>query len=206
MSNKETLSIQEKFAVVDEWVRKLSESDSAGEIDRGLLREVFERRGANFEISEEAKRSLKKWTNEGNGPGIKAVWGSRITEYKAWTRGYCDDYEKEHGVTLPHIKFVKKSGEVSIRKNSAMLRFLYLLTRFAAFSETEDPRFDFNRLKWELEARAQNGRLRARGIGDEQKEKFEFLVRPDTGEAHIPSSFPPGFPQAAWEKIKSWSQ
>ena len=203
------VGIEEQMAAVDEWVERLSSQDEVGQIERETARAVLEAHGANFEIDGAETVSLQKWTNEGNGPAVRAVWGKALSVYKRWTEEYIASYEQEHGVKLPHIRHEsKKTGKITYRKNSGMLRFFYLMTRYAAFSDDSDPQFPFEKLKEELETRAINGRKRAQGVTDEVdaqgKERFLRLVRPDTNEVYKPSSFPPGFPKVGWKHIKSW--
>ncbi|MEK7188511.1 MAG: hypothetical protein AAB685_01505 [Patescibacteria group bacterium] len=118
---------------------------------------------------------------------MRAIWGSRLDEFKKWTEGYVKAYEGEKGQLLPELK---PSGV----KYSGMVQFFGEVTSYAAGE------IDFETLKVHLEARAKNGRL-----WEEGKREERVRIKVSTSDKPILlSSFPPGFPAVAWKKIESW--
>lgn len=183
-------SIEKRIAAVDSWIKSISQEGTVDEIDKGLLRSVLKRFGANFEIGEEEGESLSKYTNKGKRSGLDAVWGkSFIDSYKKWVKQYIQNYEAQEGNILPAL-------QTSGRKDSGMLQFLGELTSFAAGQLWYE---DFKRY---TEARALNGRLWQEGRkGERVKAEVPTFKKPI-----LLASFPPGFPKAAWEKITSSAQ
>lgn len=75
------------------------------QIDPLLIRDVLGEFGANFEISEEAKESLSKFSNVNRRAGMDAVWGNeKVKEYRIWLRHYLEDYEVATGKALPVLE------------------------------------------------------------------------------------------------------
>ena len=180
-------SQEQEQEFVDEWIDGISESGRVREIDPGLVKIVLESFGANFEISEEEKLSLGKYSNLNRRPGMNAVWGKeRVDEYIAWLKNeYIPSFEDKTGRALPTL-FDRKTGKFDTNKHSGMMQFFGELTAFAA---GEKSFADYKRL---TEDRVRKGKVW------QEKE----LDAPYEPSSH--SAFPPEFPQVAWEKIKSW--
>ena len=182
MQNKidsENSPSEERLAIVEGWVGKISGEGIVGVIDPQLVRGVLVEFGANFEISEEAKASLKKFKNTDRRFGMDAVWGhDRVGKYRIWLKHYLEEYEERTARALPVI-------EGTVTKTSGGLKFFTDLTAFAGGF------MSFEEYKRVTERRAEKGRLwQERNPND-----------PIVPSAY--SSFPPGFPAVAWEKIKS---
>lgn len=94
------MSREFKFEPLDQWIKTLSETGHALEIDPELLREFFELHGANFEPSEELK-TLEEYSNKARAVGMRKVWGDRYDEYKKWTLKMIPLIEAEIGKDLP---------------------------------------------------------------------------------------------------------
>ncbi|GAI42393.1 unnamed protein product, partial [marine sediment metagenome] len=77
--------LEEKSAIVNSWVKKISEEGIVGEeVTPEILRSVLERLGASFETELELE-PLGKYSNLKKRPGLDAVWGKeRIDAYKKW--------------------------------------------------------------------------------------------------------------------------
>lgn len=172
---------------VDEWIDSISESGRVREIDPGLIKKVLESFGANFEISEEERLSLRKYSNLNRRPGMDAVWGAdQVNEYKRWLIDeYIPQYERRSGRELPTL-YDRKTDKFDNIKHSGMLQFFGELTAFAA---GEKSFADYQRL---TEDRVRKGK--------EWQERE--LNAPYEPSPH--ASFPPEFPQVAWGKIKTW--
>lgn len=181
----ERLSIEEKTAAVDQWIDLIC-AGVVEPIDRRLLREVLEACGAKFE--EEAGRSLRRYTNKGKASGMELVWGERFEEYKKWVGEYIKVFEASPGHR--ELPVLLPSG----RKSSGMLQFFGELTAFGAAA------MSFERFKALTQARAENGLLWQLG---RSRERIRVKV-PTAKEPILLSSFPPGFPRDAWDKIKEW--
>jgi hypothetical protein len=179
----------ETQVIVEEWIGAISTEGKVGEINPSLLREALEGSGANFEPTPELV-ALASYTNKAKRPGLNSVWGEeRVEEYKSWAKAYVEEYEAKSGKPLPELK---PSGS----KTSGMIQFFGELTAFAS------GKTNFSDYKTYTEARALNGRLWQEGKKDER-----VRVKVPTSKSPILlSSFPPGFPVAAWEKIKSWKR
>lgn len=182
-----TKNIEKQFAQIDQWILRLAENDTLEIIDSITLRDVLKSCSANFEVGEHERRSLGKYTNAGKAVGMRTIWGNRYDDFREWTKGYIETYEKGKGKSLPELK---PSGI----KYSGMVQFFGEVTSYAAGE------IDFETLKNYLEARAQNGRLWEEG----KKEERVRIKIPTSDKPILLSSFPPGFPLVAWEKIKSW--
>jgi hypothetical protein len=195
-------TIEHEIALVEGWIREFSQTDK---LPQGMLRpegqaslrRVLTEFGANFELTILEHWSLAVYTNAGKAPGMRAVWGDeKFAEYKAWTKAWASDYEAS-GNKLPRLGKKPKAGEPDKRPvNSGMIALFGEITAFADGVMSADD------LEKYLENRAQNGRLWQKG-----KRKKGDRVRvqvPTSDKPILLSSFPPGFPSAAWEHIKSW--
>jgi len=189
---EESVPLDEKIALVDEWIVEFSQSGELKKIDRRLLRDVLEVYGAKWEIDESKRGSLGKYTNEGRAPAMRAIWGDRFEEYEKWTSEYISRYEGETGSPLPALN-------LSGIKNSGMFQFFGEVTALAGLTENELP---FQLIRKRLEARAGNGKAWAE---DRKQDRVRIEV-PTSEEPKRLSSFPPEFPQVAWEEIKSWKK
>jgi len=187
MEQKVDSSVEQKIGIVKEWISTLSEEGKLEQIDRMLLKDVLGAFGANFEVGEEAKVSLGKYTNKAKAFGMEQVWGLKYDEYIKFTAEFIRSYEASKGISLPALE---RSGV----KNSGMIQFLGEVTAYAVES------LDFEDLKLYLEARVSNGKA----WEDGRREDRVRVKVPTAKEPILLSSIPPEFPKAAWEKIKSW--
>ncbi len=189
MSELNERSYEERLVEVDDWIGKIGKEGRVGDIDHQLVKGVIEEIGANKEISEEAKKSLGKYSNLNKRPGLDEVWGKETVDaFKKWATGeFIPQYEEKVGRPLRTLWDPKTETYDNI-KHSGMMQFLGELT---AFAEGSLPLEEYRRL---TEHRVEKGM------------KFEFG---DPYEPYKPSkhaAFPPEFPSAAWEKIKSLKQ
>lgn len=190
-------SIEQKREQVDEWIKKISEEQKVGdEISQELLREILESYGAHFEnVDNEGKESLKGYSENERGLGVKQVWGEeKIKNYKSWIKEYIVSYDESHEVLLPILG--EKEGKPypeSGRKNSGMIQFLYELTSFAS-GETS-----FDDFKTYMEARVNNGVAWAEG---RKKDRVRVKV-PTADEPILLGSIPKEFPIAAMDWLKN---
>ncbi len=187
-------SIEQEKEKVREWIGKFSLEQKVGEISSDVVREVLESYGANFEnLSDEAKKSLSKYSEKGKAEGVKSVWGENfLSDYKQWVNEFIESYEKT-GNILP---FVHKKNEdplaLKARKNAGMLQFLYELTSFASGG------YNFEKYKTYTEIRVGNGNAFEKG----EKEKRKKIVTPTSdGKEILIGSYPPEFAVKAWEWI-----
>lgn len=176
--------IEGKEAEVNNWLSDISKTGQVKEIVHYDIREVLKTHGANFNIGIEKLSFLDEYTNKAKAPGLKAVWGDFFQEYKDWTNEFIQNYEKENKTILPALK---ESG----KKNSGMIQFFGELTGFAA------GRINYFTLKKNWEARLLNGKLWQEGKKD-QRVRIKII---GNEKPILPSSVPPGFIEAAWEKI-----
>lgn len=186
----------EREAAVGSWIAQISENGTVGEIDHGLLKEVLESFGANFEVGEDARKSLGKYTNKGKAEGLVAVWGGNVVaDYKEWAKRFVEEFEnKESSRPLPKLVLKSDPGSSSGSKTSGMLQFFGELTAFAAGV------MSFEDFKKYTEGRALNGHLWQEKKGDERVR----IKVPTADEPILLASFPPGFPSRAWSKLKEW--
>lgn len=173
---------------VYDWVSKIAETGYVGEMDPMLLRSVLAECGANFEISEEVRLSLAKYSNFNKRPGMNAVWGeTKVDEIKSWiAEEFIPGVEKKFGREFPDL-YDPKTGKYDARATtnySGSLQFFGELTSYAAGVENFD---DFKR---RTERRALKGKLWAEGQYEPSKNH----------------PFPPGLPKATIEKIFSWKK
>jgi len=171
---------EESLAEVTDWINKIGEEGKVTDIDSRLVRGVLEGLGASPEISEEAKKSLSKYSNLGKRSGLDAVWGKeKVDAFKEWAKGdFIPQYEGKIGREL-HTLWDPKTETFDNIKHSGMMQFLGELT---AFAEGVMPIEEYRRL---TEDRIRKGM------------KFE---KGDPYEPYKPSShsaIPPEFPQKA---------
>lgn len=123
---------EERLAEVTDWIKAMGETDKVGDIDPETVKGVLEGMGAVTEISEEAKKSLAKYSNKGKRPGLDAVWGNdRVDAYKEWAKlVFIPEYEKKTGREL-HTLWDPQKLEYDTTKHSGMMQFLGELTAFA---------------------------------------------------------------------------
>lgn len=172
---------EEKLAVIDSWIEVVASQGLVNEIEPEILKDVLTEFGADLEPREELS-PLAKYSNKARRPGMDAVWGKeKVNAYKKWISQYVVDYEIKTGRDLPVL-------EGTSIKTSGMMQFFGELTALAA------GKMDFEDYKRLTEDRARKGQL--------WQEKD--LNEPVNPSPH--SSFPPGFPKAAWEQIKSWKR
>lgn len=177
-------SIESKAVIVGKWIKNMGETQKVGEIPVGILRDVLTHYGADFvNLSEEAKESLRGYSEKEKVVGVRAVWGNEfVNEYKEWNKSFIDEYESDsRNKRLPELK---PSG----RKNSGMTQFLFELT---ALASGEMPSKTF---KEYTEARVTNGKLWAENRSEERTR----IKVPTADEPILLSSFPPEFPEKAW--------
>jgi hypothetical protein len=171
---------EENLAEVSNWIAKIGQEGKVTDIDPNFVKGVLEGLDANFEISEEAKVSLGKYSSLGKRPGLNAVWGdTKVETYKNWVKtDFIPQYEQKIGKEL-HTLWDPKTETFDNIKHSGMMQFLGELT---AFAEGVMSLEDYRRLT--------EDRIR-KGI------KFE---KGDPYEPYKPSkrsAIPPEFPQAA---------
>ena len=177
--DSENAPSEERLAIVEEWIGKISGKGIVEAIDPQLVRGVLVEFGANFEVSEEAAASLRKFKNTERSLGMDSVWShDRVKEYRIWLKHYLEEYERRTVRTLP----VLDGTDI---KTSGGLKFFTDLTAFAGGF------MSFEKYKKITERRAEKGRLW------QEKNPNDPIV------LSAYSSFPPGFPAVAWEKIKS---
>jgi len=210
---QERKTTEEQISLVETWVNKFSETGEVGYIDKTDLREVLEHFGANFYDNGSKERleqlsCLAAYSNAKKAPGMSAVWGEERIRVKGEFNKWCEEWAKEYtektGKKLP--KIIQKGKEYF---KSGMVAFFGEITAYAA------GRMEFTLLKTRLEARYKNGRIyqeeqRIDGIEDKYAKVTMVDVYEKDGKTVVevkeirPSSFPPGFPEAAWKEIKSW--
>jgi hypothetical protein len=174
-------------AIVSNWIDVLDKSQKVGEIEIVILRKALQECGANFELSEAERASLRNYTEGGKLKGIEAVWGDSYKTYKSWVEEYIKGYEFGGFNVLPAL-------EPSGRKNSGLIQFFGELTSMASGV------MDLETYRKYTEARAFNGKMWLEG-----KKELRKRIQVPTSETPIRlSSFPPGFVRVAWLKIQSF--
>lgn len=186
---KDERPFEENLAAIDGWIDAIANKGQVAEIDPRILRDVLAKFGANFEISEEERLSLRRYSNLYRRPGMDAVWGiDKVNEYKRWLIDeYIPQHERKTGRELPTL-YDRKTDKFDNVKHSGMLQFF---GEFTAFAAGEKSFADYQRL---TENRAKKGR--------------EWQER-DLSKHYEPSPnapFPPGFPKAAWDYIRTWKK
>ena len=192
---EKTPTIEEKIAVVDEWLYAFNavarREAEITEIDTGLVRDVLAHFGAEFDPDKEGYNKLKQSTNKWRRPGMDAVWGHEyMNNYNRWTTEWAKRYETRAKRGLPELKQSEKPEESSLSKTSGMRHWLGELTAYAAGALT------FEQYQERQSIRLRNGYARATAG---ELEEATFLA----DEKRFPSSTPPRFVDAAWEKVKS---
>jgi len=154
--------------------------------DQQLIKGILVDLGANFEISEEAKTSLAKYTNLGKRPGLDAVWGKeKIDGFKEWVKtDFIPQFEIRTGREFPSL-YDRKTDTYDGVKHSGSMQFLGEITALAADKMTSD---DYKKLT--------RSRL-SKGI------KLENMKPGDPYEPSRHSCFLPSFPQAALNYLKA---
>ena len=177
---------EKEVQVFDQWVKSLSENGKVLNIDAVLVRGVLESFGANFEISENARKSLGRYSNKGKREGLNEVWGKeRVDMFKSWAIGeYIPVVEKRAGREL-HTLWDKKTETFDDVKHSGMMHFFGELTGFAA-----------GEITFEKYKRLTEDRLR-KGI------KWEFGDRYEPYKPSPHASFPVDFPVKAIDRLKT---
>lgn len=187
MVDQDKRPFEEKLAIVDGWIAKIGSEGKVDEVDPMLIRDVLKEFGANFEISDQAKGSLGRYSNRNKQKGLQEVWGEKAAEFKKWVKEeYIPQYEAEVGREFPTL-YDPKTGQLDNIKHSGMMQFFGELAAFAAGEKTFP---DYKRL---TEHRADRGR---RWRNNDPEHPF-VLDEPN-------APFSPEFPSAAWQKIKSW--
>jgi hypothetical protein len=183
------MEIEEKKAAVNEWVASFTETGILGEMDPSLLKDVLASSGADFEQSSENLASLGEYTNKAKRLGLNAVWGKETVD-TIWKQidNYIEEYEEQTGTTLP--KLVGFGC-----KFSGMRQYIGELTAYAA------GQLSFKNFKKYSEVRIFNGKMWKQGRKDE---RIRIKV-PRSNKKILPSSYPPEFPQKAFEIINSLS-
>ena len=189
MNYKEDETREQRMSAVNMWINKLSTEGKVGDMDPQLLRSVLEDMGVKKEISEQGKAYLGNYRNYYKWPGLCEVWGREdMVSFRKWAKKeFVPAYENKIGKELPTL-WDPKTQTYDTNKHSGMMQFLGELT---AFAEGQLPLSEYRRL---TEDRFQKG------------QKFENA---DPNKPYKPSkhaAFPPEFPVAAWEKIKSLKQ
>jgi hypothetical protein len=187
--NKATF--EQKQITIGGWIESFSLKQEVKEFSPRILREVLTSHGANFEnLSDEAKESLKGYSEKERGMGIRAVWGDDVVDsYKEWTKEYIKGYEAKTGIILPELK---PSG----RKNSGMIQFFNDLTSLASGE------CNFDTFRTYTEGRVKNGVAWSEG---RKGDRIRVSV-PTSSEPILLSSIPKEFPIAAWEWISKKKQ
>jgi hypothetical protein len=187
--------VHQQAAVMD-WIIDISKIGQFKEIHQPDLRSVLESFGANFNLSETEKESLKGYSEKQRSKGVKAVWGNKYDSYNQWTKNYIQEYEQQTGKILPSL--VRQSNspsskEPSRRKNSGMKQFLNDLTCFAA-GELSSENFALY-----TETRIKNGIAWSEG----RKNDRVRIPVPNSTKPILVGSFPPEFPQKAFDWLKN---
>jgi hypothetical protein len=226
MVNKET--IEQKQAMITDWIKNISETQKVEKISASYLREVLESYGANFEnLSEENKKNLSMYAEKNRIKGMEVVWGEKFDDYKNWiNETYIPDYENRTGKELPKMVnvFDPKNPErkASKRKDMGMISFFGDLTGYASGN------LNFENFELLMKARTENGMIRElpkekrdglktkRILWDREVEPGTDLTTlkqktdPETGDLIPrdmqlirPASFPKEFPIVAWKKIQT---
>jgi len=187
MTEQEAVSSEQRLVRMDSWFDKFKVEGKVDQTEPQLVRDVLEKFGANFEISQEARISLGRYSNLAKKIGLQEVWGQKADEFKGWVKNeYIPQYEANEGRELPTL-YDPKTGLMDNIKHSGMMQFFGELTSFAAGE------MSFAKYKRITEHRLDRGR-RWKNNDPENP----FVVH----EKNAP--VPPEYPLAAWQKIKSW--
>ncbi len=176
----------EKFKDIGKMNPKEVEDKDVPGIDQQLVRGILVELGASLEVSDEAKKSLRKYKNRGKRFGLNIVWGEeKIDVFEEWViKDFIPQYEKKVGKELRTL-WDKGTQTFDDNKHSGMMQFLGELTAYGVGEMSPE----------EYKTRTRN-RL-YKGF------KFEYG---DPYEPHKPtknSSIPPEFPQAALNYLAS---
>ncbi len=187
--------VQQQAAVMD-WIIDISKIGQFKEIHQPDLRSVLESFGANFNLSETERESLRGYSEKQRSKGVKAVWGNKYDSYNQWTKKYVQEYEQQTGQVLPSLQRQTNSPspkEPSHRKNSGMKQFLNDLTCFAA-GELSSENFALY-----TETRIKNGIA----WSESRKNDRVKISVPTSSKPILIGSFPPDFPQKAFDWLKN---
>jgi hypothetical protein len=171
---------EERLVEMGDWVGIMGNEGKVIDINPQLVKGVLEDLGAKTEISEEAKKSLGKYSNFGKRPGLDETWGmEKVDTFNRWVIGeFIPSYEKKVGKEL-HTLWDPKTETFDNIKHSGMMQFLGELT---AFAEGVMPIEEYQRLT--------EDRI-GKGVRFEKGDPYE----PYKPSKH--SSIPPEFPLAA---------
>lgn len=177
-----------------EWVSDWA-SGNLNEPDIGKLRAAFIEFGAKPEnLNAAVLPSLKKYSNAGRAPAMRAIWGHRFDLYKRGLPKFISDVEENTGVKLPSLT---KNGQPTGNKSSGMIQIFGELTALAFGAVT------WSELQPYLSARRDNGVLWQEGKKD-QRIKLVTPNAPDEGPKLV-SSVPPAFPEYLQAQFGEWS-
>ena len=224
--DKET--VEQKQAMVFEWINTISETQKVEKISADVLKEVLESYGASFEnLSEENQKNISMYSEKKRAKAMKAIWGEKFEDYKSWVNNdYIGDYKTRTGKELPKMvnvfDFKNPERKPSERKDMGMISFFGDLTAYAS------GRLKFEDFNLFLQARAENGMIRElpkdereglktkRILWDREVEPGTDLstlkqkTDPETGDLIPinmqlirPASFPKEFPVVAWKKVQT---
>lgn len=206
LNKLEDRPFEERVTEVDRWIFHYASEGSIGLLHPEVLKSVLSELGANFEnLDGDGKKSLAQYSNKGKHLGMEQVWGSRRAEFKVWTEGWVEAYEKRTGKELPKVVFGDGvTGEKRPSKTEGMRSFLGELTAYASGC------MDFPNLVKILITRRYNfGKSKDQSAEEGGRRKITFPgynLSEKTGKEKpfAPASIPPEFPADAWDKIKSW--
>lgn len=216
--------IEEKIAAVDGWIGKFSETGKVDYIEEDILREALENYGADFSQGDKERQerllSLSNFSNAAKGEGMRAVWGENMFgkegQFNVWANTWAREYMERTGKKLPKLtqkskteKDVEGEPMVKVYYNSGLVAFMGDVTAYTA------GRIGFGEMKTRLEARFSNGQTyqAEQQIKNIEKRYKKIIIideyvkdgkRFTEAKKIRPSSFPPEFPNAAWEHIKTW--
>lgn len=177
---------EKNLETFDEWLKNLSENGQVDQVDPAVVGNVLEIHGANFEISESAHESLKKYSNKAKRPGLDEVWGKeKVDSFKSWVIGeYIPYIEKKVGRDM-HTLYDRATDTFDDVKHSGMMQFLGELTSYAAGD------MSFKKYKRITENRYSKGK------------KWEYGDRYEPYKPSRNSPFPVDFPVKAINRLKA---
>lgn len=201
--------LEKKYAVVETWMKNLSETSIAKELDRQVLKDVFESMGVERNVPEELRVLLfsQHYPNPSRSTAIKHIWKERKKEFA----DFCKPLSQSQVV-------FQESGNVEV--SPGMRGFFADLTSLAYTSEEEFSMGDFVA---RTTARAINGMFREKGstkftnrmhirVKGYNQAGVQYRTGPnkdivqDEEVPFAPASFPPDFPVKAWEFMKTWKK
>ena len=161
--------------------------------DRISARAFIEICGGNPEAIKGYEESMKGDSVAANAKAMKAIWGTKYEEFEKINEQFIERYEQRndaiHLTEIPVYKAHTKPRVVDhYTKQHHMKRMLCLITRYAVFDDSSDPKFKADRFASEIYTRIENGRAKLRG------EKLAETTRPDTDEKlkpYVPIEYMP---------------